>query len=205
MGGECVEALEDASVRIREQVAVQVEGDADRGVAHLRVEVLRVGSGGDHECGVGVAEVMEAQADQPGATDGGAEEAVAEVVLVQHLAARRRENEAAIVRLAREQLPAEHMRGGDREVDDRRQEARTARRRPARPGRTPRLEPELVARIRSEHAHGRTLGEIARQLNAEGVQTAQGGPLWWPSTVRAVLARSSPPRSAQTGKTRIAG
>jgi hypothetical protein len=56
----------------------------------------------------------------------------------------------------------------ERYLAERRQEARTARRRPARPGRTPRLGPELVARIRSEHAHGRTLAEIARQLNAEG-------------------------------------
>src|SRR5438132_7916195 len=44
----------------------------------------------------------------------------------------------------------------ERYLAERRQEARTARRRPARPGRTPRLEPQLVARIRSEHAHGRT-------------------------------------------------
>ena len=93
----------------------------------------------------------------------------------------------------------------ERYLAERRQEARTARRRPARPGRTPGLEPQLVERIRSEHAHGRTLGEIARQLNAEGVPTAQGGQQWWPSTVRAVLLCSSPPMSAQSGKARIDG
>jgi hypothetical protein len=85
----------------------------------------------------------------------------------------------------------------ERYLAERRQEARTTRRRPARPGRTPRLEPQLVARIRSEHAHGRTLGEIARQLNADGIPTAQGGRQWWPSTLRAVLLRSSPPGPAQ--------
>jgi hypothetical protein len=80
----------------------------------------------------------------------------------------------------------------ERYLAERREEARTARRRPARPGRRPRLEPGLVARIRSERAHGCTLGAIARQLNAEGVPTAQGGHQWWPSTVRSVLLRSSP-------------
>ena len=83
----------------------------------------------------------------------------------------------------------------ERYLAKRRQEARTARRRPARPGRTPGLEPHLVARIRSEHAQGRTLGEIAGQLNVEGLPTAQGGRQWWPSTLRAVLLRSRPPRS----------
>lgn len=86
----------------------------------------------------------------------------------------------------------------ERYLAERRHEARTARRRPARPGRKPGLEPELVARIRSEYAGGRTLGEIARGLNADGVRTAQGGRQWWPSTVRAVLVRSSPSKSADT-------
>jgi hypothetical protein len=90
----------------------------------------------------------------------------------------------------------------ERYLADRR-EPRRAGRRPARPGRTTGLEPQLVARIRTEHAQGRTLGEIARQLNAEGVQTAQGGRQWWPSTVRGVLIRSSRPRRAQTNETRI--
>lgn len=80
----------------------------------------------------------------------------------------------------------------ERYLAERRQEARAARRRPARPGRKPGLEPELVARIRGEYADGRTLGDIARRLNAGGVRTSQGGRQWWPSTVRAVLLRSSP-------------
>jgi Recombinase len=86
----------------------------------------------------------------------------------------------------------------ERYLADRRQEVRAARRRSARPGRKPGLEPEVVARIRSEYASRRALGEIARQLNADGVRTSQGGRQWWPSTVRAVLVRSRPLNSARS-------
>jgi hypothetical protein len=84
----------------------------------------------------------------------------------------------------------------ERYLAERRQEARAARRRPAHPGRKP-VEPELVARIRGEYASGCSLGEIARQLNADGIGTSQGGRQWWPSTVRAVLGRSQPLNSAE--------
>src|SRR6266542_4025291 len=87
-GRERVEALEDAPVRVREEVAVEVERDPNRRVAHLRLEVLRVRAGGDHQRGVGVTQVMEAQAGQTGAADSGAEDAVAEVVVIEQLAAR---------------------------------------------------------------------------------------------------------------------
>jgi hypothetical protein len=86
----------------------------------------------------------------------------------------------------------------ERYLAERREEARATRRR-ARPGRKSGLDRELVARIRSEYASGRTLGEIARQLNARDVPTAQAGRRWWPSTVRAVLVRSTPPLSAERG------
>jgi hypothetical protein len=49
----------------------------------------------------------------------------------------------------------------------------------------------IVDRIRREFASGRSLGEIARALTADGIATAHGGRQWWPSTVRAVLARAS--------------
>jgi hypothetical protein len=62
-------------------------------------------------------------------------------------------------------------------------------RRPA--GRPPTLPRSVVERIRLEYAGGRSLAEIARALTAEGVPTAHGGRKWWPSTVRAVLVRSS--------------
>jgi hypothetical protein len=48
-----------------------------------------------------------------------------------------------------------------------------------------------VSRIHAEHAGGKSLGEIARSLNASGIPTAHGGARWWPSTVRAILARES--------------
>jgi hypothetical protein len=72
----------------------------------------------------------------------------------------------------------------------------TERRRPAkpRPAPTPRGRPRglpkpVVERIEAADAGGRSLSEIARELNADGVRTAQGGRQWWPSTVRAVLTR----------------
>ena len=80
---------------------------------------------------------------------------------------------------------------------ERRREARRKERRPpARPGRKPGLPSEVVARIRDHHAEGKSLSEIARELNADAVPTSQGGRQWWPSTVRAVLVRPSPPNSA---------
>ena len=70
------------------------------------------------------------------------------------------------------------------------------RRRPAKPrptagprGRRPQLPDEIVERIEAAREAGCSLGKIARGLNAESVPTAQGGRQWWPSTVRAVLAR----------------
>jgi hypothetical protein len=65
-------------------------------------------------------------------------------------------------------------------------------------GRPPLLPRRIVERIRLEYARGRGFAEIARQLNEEGVPTAHGGRQWWPSTVRAVLVRSSLPTAAQT-------
>ena len=79
----------------------------------------------------------------------------------------------------------------ERLVAERRRKARAERPASAEPGRKPGLSAELLARIRDEHAMGRSFGEIARGLNADGVPTAQGGRQWWPSTVRAVLVRSS--------------
>ena len=71
------------------------------------------------------------------------------------------------------------------------------RRRPVPPrpqrapvGRPPSVAADVVGRIRAEHVAGRTLGEIARGLDADRVPTAQRGRRWWPSSVRAVLIRS---------------
>jgi hypothetical protein len=64
-------------------------------------------------------------------------------------------------------------------------------------GRPPKLPCRVIERIRLEYARGRGLADIARKLNEEGVPTAHGGRQWWPSTVRAVLVRSSPPPYAE--------
>lgn len=74
------------------------------------------------------------------------------------------------------------------------------RRRPARgraqtapPGRPAVVPDELVFQILAEHAKGKSLRQIARDLNASHTPTAHGGARWWPSTVRAVLSRRRPP------------
>jgi hypothetical protein len=85
----------------------------------------------------------------------------------------------------------------ERLVTERRREAQADRRPAARPGRRIGLPAEVVTRIRDEQAEGKSLAEIARGLNADGVSTSQGGRQWWPSTVRAVLVRSTPPKSAR--------
>ena len=48
---------------------------------------------------------------------------------------------------------------------------------------------ELVRHIEAEHAAGKSLRQIARDLNASQTPTAHGGAQWWPSTVRSVLIR----------------
>ena len=68
---------------------------------------------------------------------------------------------------------------------------------PGTAGRPPSLPRRVVERIRLEYARGRGLAEIARALNDDAVPTAHGGRQWWPSTVRAVLVRSSPRLSAE--------
>jgi hypothetical protein len=68
-------------------------------------------------------------------------------------------------------------------------------RRPA--GRPPTLPRSVVERIRLEYARGVGLSDIARRLTHEGVPTAHGARKWWPSSVRAVLVRSSPARQTK--------
>jgi hypothetical protein len=61
---------------------------------------------------------------------------------------------------------------------------------PARRGRPRQVPEQVVERIEAAHTAGQSLGEIARELNADRVPTSQGGRQWWPSTVRAVLSRA---------------
>jgi hypothetical protein len=69
-----------------------------------------------------------------------------------------------------------------------------ARARPAAraAGRPPTLPARVVERIRLDYARGLGLSDIARTLTEQAVPTAHGGRRWWPSSVRAVLVRSSP-------------
>ena len=57
-------------------------------------------------------------------------------------------------------------------------------------GRPRSLSEQVVQRIVNQRATGETLQSIADGLNTDGVATAQGGSLWRPSSVRAVLTRS---------------
>lgn len=74
------------------------------------------------------------------------------------------------------------------------EQRRPARARPERAirGRPRVLAPDVVEHIRVERESGRTLHEIADDLNQRRVPTAHGGAQWWPSTVRSILRRSAP-------------
>jgi hypothetical protein len=77
----------------------------------------------------------------------------------------------------------------ERLVAERRRPPREARRPSRPPGRPTALAPELVEGMRAEHAAGKSLAQIARDLNASGTPTAHEGRRWWPSTVKAALKR----------------
>jgi hypothetical protein len=91
----------------------------------------------------------------------------------------------------------------ERFVVERRRRPQTAQRPSAKPGRRAGLSAEVLTHIRDEHAKRKSLSEIARELNADGVRTSQDGRQWWPSTVRAVLVRSGPLKSAQTNSAKL--
>jgi transcriptional regulator with XRE-family HTH domain len=61
---------------------------------------------------------------------------------------------------------------------------------PATRGRKPAVPSEIGRRIRDERAAGKSLRQIADNLNADRIPTAHGGACWWPSTVRQVLQRA---------------
>jgi hypothetical protein len=84
-------------------------------------------------------------------------------------------------------IPAAELERFLREHRDPARPAATRR----RAGRPPTLPKPFVERVRLEYAQGRSMGEIARGLTADGVPTAHGGRRWWPSTVRALLLRTS--------------
>ena len=69
---------------------------------------------------------------------------------------------------------------------------------PARRGRPPLVPADVVERVRSQRASGKSLRQIATDLNADRIPTSHGGARWWPSTVRSVLTRSSRPDERET-------
>jgi Recombinase len=81
----------------------------------------------------------------------------------------------------------------ERVITERRQETRKAARPVARPGRKQAVPREVVERIRLAKSAGKSLAQIAADLDADRIPTAHGGRKWWPSTVRSVL---SPPGRA---------
>ena len=83
----------------------------------------------------------------------------------------------------------------ERLLAERRRAART-RTQPATRGRPPVVSPEIVERIHAERAAGKSLRQIASDLNADGIPTGHGGTRWWASTVRSVVVRSHPLSSA---------
>jgi hypothetical protein len=78
----------------------------------------------------------------------------------------------------------------ERIVGERRR-PRRGRAQAAPPGRPTAVPDELVRHIQAQHARGKSIRQIARDLNASQTPTAHGGRQWWPSTVRAVLRRES--------------
>jgi len=84
----------------------------------------------------------------------------------------------------------------ERLIAERRRPPREHSRPSSPPGRPGALSPNVVERIGAEREAGKSLAEIARDLNSSGEPTAHGGRQWWPSTVRAVLVRQSLPDSA---------
>jgi len=56
-----LEAVSQPPVERRQQVAVAVEGEPDRGVAEAFLNLLRMGALGDQQRGAGVTQVVEAQ------------------------------------------------------------------------------------------------------------------------------------------------
>jgi hypothetical protein len=63
---QLIELLRLRLVELGHQVAVAVEHGLDRGVAQLRLDVLRVGAVGDQQAGVGMTEVVKPDAAELG-------------------------------------------------------------------------------------------------------------------------------------------
>src|SRR5829696_8451069 len=114
---EKIECGADVGEGVGKEVAVGVQRDVDRCVPELRLEELGMGAGGDHERGVGVAEVVEAKWRKLGAADRRPEDPRHEVVLAPDRPAGRWEDEPELVRHTGEQLLAEDAKRLARKAD----------------------------------------------------------------------------------------
>jgi Recombinase len=83
-------------------------------------------------------------------------------------------------------IPADEL---ERLIAERRRPPREASRASPPLGRPTALASDVVKRIRTDRAAGKTLAQIARDLNSSCTPTAHGGAQWWPSTVRAIVRR----------------
>lgn len=63
-----------------------------------------------------------------------------------------------------------------------------ARRQGKRLGRPPKVDPAVRRRVRLLHSRGHSLGEIARRLNAEGVETPSRSGAWHPKSIARLVA-----------------
>lgn len=75
----------------------------------------------------------------------------------------------------------------ERLIAERRRRPRSEATAPIKRGRPQVLPPDLIDHIRAERKAGRSLRQIASDLNQRQVPTAHSGKQWWPSTVRALL------------------
>ncbi len=82
-----IELLRLRLVELRHEVAVAVERGLDRGVAQLRLDVPRVGPVGNQQAGVGMTEVVKADAAQRGSPERCRELPVPEVIGIERRAA----------------------------------------------------------------------------------------------------------------------
>src|SRR6266511_1191146 len=76
-------------------------------------------------------------------------------------------------------IPADEL---ERLIAQRRHPAHAQAHAPARAGRPAAISRQTVEQIQAAHRAGKSLAQIARDLNTARIPTAHGGSRWWPST-----------------------
>ena len=161
---------------VRYVAAAQAEGRESEAALTLRAQTVRLGGNARSPRAGGRATRLHADAGRGGARDKSND-------LQPAGAAAHRDDRHALGSATRPGRRARAVREGAAS-------ARSRGRAPtAPPGRPPVVPDELVLHIQAEHAKGKSLRQIARDLNATQTPTAHGGARWLPSTVRAILRR----------------